>query len=107
LHEPLNIAVDLYSGKKYLTSGMANSASISGMYIACDSSHFLEGNEIQVKYELNADDVPQKHNMLVSVTGLSENGILVTFCNYDNNTFCNVRDMILYKNTYYEKRIHN
>lgn len=106
MHATLNIAVDLYSGEKYLTSGIANSASISGMYIACDPSHFLEGNVIQVKYELSADDVPHKHNMVVSVAGLSESGILVAFCKYDNNTFCSVRDMILYKNTDYEGRVH-
>lgn len=94
LCEISDLAVDVYRNKKYLMSGFANKISLSGMFIACDSSHLHEGCVIEINFNLNSNGVPRKHGVDVLIAKVCPEGIKVGFCGFDAKTFCSVRDMV-------------
>lgn len=97
-----DLAVDLYVDKKYLTSGLACNVSLSGMDITCDPSFLRKGRVVDLSYELNTDGIPSKRNVTVLIVDILMSGIKVSFCDFDSNTFCCVRDTVLRSKSIYE-----
>jgi hypothetical protein len=102
LKEVSDLAVDLYVDKKFLMSGLACNVSLSGMDITCDPSFLRKGRVVDLSYELNTDGIPSKRNVTVLIVDILMSGIKVSFCDFDSNTFCCVRDMVLRSKSIYE-----
>jgi len=88
------LKVSLYQDSILTKYGLATNFSLGGLLILCNQKNLTNGQKLEIIFDHDIQGIDKHYHIPVEITRITNEGIAVSFCEHDINSFSCIQKIL-------------